>query len=51
MAAKVFGVDLETLVKQQQAEVPKLVTHVLEFLKAKKGMSVSIYLNILYGCG
>lgn len=36
MTGKVFGVDLDTLVKQQQVEIPKLVTHALEYLRAKK---------------
>jgi len=36
MSGKVFGVDLESLVHRQQAEIPKLVSHIFEFLKEKK---------------
>lgn len=35
---KVFGTDLQTLVVQQNVEVPKLVTHIIEFLTSKEGL-------------
>jgi len=39
MAGKIFGIDLQTLVQQQNVEVPKLVTHILEFLLNREGLS------------
>lgn len=39
MTGKVFGIDLETIVKQQGVEVPKLVTHIVEYLTIREGLS------------
>ena len=39
MAGKVFGIDLQTLVQQQKVDVPTLVTHVVEFLISREGLS------------
>jgi hypothetical protein len=36
MAGKVFGIELEVLVKQQGVEVPRLVTHIVEYLTTRE---------------
>lgn len=40
MAGKVFGVDLQALLQQQNVEVPRLVTHIVEFLTSREGLSI-----------
>lgn len=35
---KVFGADLQALVEHQNVEVPRLVTHIIEYLTTKEGL-------------
>lgn len=40
---KVFGVDLELLVTQQKADIPKIVSHTLEYLHNCKGNGIILF--------